>query len=600
MISWFDQPHRFRRRSGEPFIASPLDITDGYDSDPVVAIEAGHPFARIGFEFLLRDIFQAALAPATGKEWVALLAAPPSPDELRQRLEPYRRAFSLDAAAGPAFQVRPSPERLAEQQERKPAKGGGRGRKATAPPPGDEGDEEEGAGELPVATLLPDLPSGEAVKQGADFFVKRDEEMAIGAGAILPVIYAHMVLVPPAAGGYFGLPHGADSVKFQLVGNTLWQTLWLNVLARDAAEYRDAPWPAPVDATVFPWLDPTLADLPLGRRADGAARPVGRAEIHPAALLMARRYLLGPAEQGRCALTGLEGAVYRGFRRWPKGLQYQPQGWWHPAMAVKETAAAKPEDGPRFVRARGPLRFDDWVGVALFEQSRPASGAGKKDKAQVTRLPPVLRHFHHARHADLDAFRMAKPAQARVLMGGEAGGSVLFSRTGWRVRAFAQFYDGKAAAGTTGRELPVWHLPEGGADMLAHAVVGIMEKLGEMSRSLRIAARIVATGGHKDAKTKIADDLADALLAGLDASVLALPDRLAEYLVADDDEAWNERRAVCEREILNEARGLALGLFDGAFPIVGADKTAQTIAVERGKLHRALISVGKRAEASPP
>ena len=600
MYCWLDQPHRFRRRSGEPFVASPLDITDGYDSDPVVAVEAGHPFARIGFEFLLRDIFQAALAPATGKEWVALLAAPPSPDDLRQRLKPYRRAFVLDDAVSPVFQVRPNSERLAEQQERKPAKGGGRSRKAAAPPPGDEGDEEEGAGELPVATLLPDLPSGEAVKQGADFFVKRDEEMAIGAGAILPVVYAHMVLFPPAAGGYFGLPHGADSVKFQLVGNTLWQTLWLNVLARDAAEYQDVPWPAPVDATVFPWLDPTLAGLPLGRRDEGAARPVGRAGTHPAAFIMPRRYLLGSPEPGRCALTGIEGPVYRGFRRWPKGLQYQSLGWWHPAMATVETATAKPEDGPRFVRARGPLRFDDWLGMALFDQSRPSGAANKKSTARVPRLPPVLRHFSD-RHANLDAFRLSKPVQARALMGGEAGGSVLFSKTCWRVRAFAQFYDGKAAAGTTGRELPVWHLPEGGADTLAHAVVAITEKLGEMSRYLRIAARNVAGGGHKDAKTKIADDLADALLAGLDASVVALPDRLAGDLVADGDEAWNERRAVREHEILKEARGLALGLFDGAFPIVGADKTAQTIAVERGKLHRALISVGKRAEeASPP
>ena len=45
------------------------------------------------------------------------------------------------------------------------------------------------------------MPTENVVKKDHDFFVKRDTVGAIGIGAILPVLYAHMVLFPPS-GGY--------------------------------------------------------------------------------------------------------------------------------------------------------------------------------------------------------------------------------------------------------------------------------------------------------------------------------------------------------------------------------------------------------------
>ncbi|MFC7334752.1 type I-E CRISPR-associated protein Cse1/CasA [Rhodocista pekingensis] len=535
------------RRSG-PGVATPLELTSRYGDDPILGVRLGHPLADRGFEFLMRDILQAALAPEDATAWRRMLVEPPGPEALAAALAPYRETFRLDHPTHPALQVRPAPERLAEAAAKKPA------RKPASE--AEEDGEEEEAGALPIAALLPDLPTGEAVKKDADFFIRRGSVTAIGAGPILPVLYAHMVLFPPGGGGYLGLPHGADSIKFQLIGRTLWETIWLNVLTRGAEGGGDAVWPArPDDPTAFPWLDPALPGMPLGRKEDGAARPMNRAALHPAHIPMPRRYLLAPPVQGRCDLTGREGPVFTGYSRWPKGLQYQPDGWWFPAM-VRIEDAAKPDAPPQFLRARGPLRFDDWLESAMLKDEERAPDRKDRPQGKVRRLPPVLRQFK------------AGAAGAAELSDGGTRATALMEDGSVRVRVFAQYPFGKAVGGMSQRELPLWHLPAERQSWLGEVVSKDVGRVKEMAGALQISVRAAVTKGRRDGSAALADTLGDALLAAVDGQATEHAAALAALARDIADRAARQAAATESRtDLLKRTGRLALALFDEAFPV---------------------------------
>lgn len=616
-LCWLDQPVRFRRKSGVAETATPLDITSKYDSrtgDPVVAVELGHPFADRGFEFLMRDLLQVALTVQEPAEWVEYFVRPPTPEELRAKLEPYRAGLFLDHPLTPAFQVCPSPERLTELGKGdKPGKDKGK-RKSAAPPPSDEhaddeDEEETEAGEQPIAALLPDLPTGNALKDSTDFFIKRDGVLAIGAGAILPVLYAHMILFPPAGGGYFGLPHGSDSIKYQLIGRTLWETLWLNVLLPSKHGALNAPqwqWP-PQPEAVFPWLDSSLRDMPLGRREVAAARPQERPGFHPATLLLPRRYRLCAARPGRCDLSGLEGAVFNSFARWPKGLQYQPRNWWLPSVAELVVTDAKPDQGPRFLKARGPLRFDDWLETALMLKTSdpaPDSKTGGSDKKKIRRaLPMVLQQFS----ALADGLWDALDDQANTTgaeRARQAGVSALTGEAPLRVRATAQYPFGKAVGGLSIRELPVWRLSPDVAEELPGIVQPILEKLADAANALAAVSRKAVKLGAREGKAALADDLRDALLANLDSEVLALPNTLiVDFQAAGGDSAnWRKRCRERETVLYRNAHRQALSLFDTAFPIDTVDAVAVALAKYRREVgaivHVVLFGKSDKANSS--
>jgi CRISPR system Cascade subunit CasA len=555
-------------------MATPLTLNDGYYDDPIVAVRFGHPLVERGFEFLMRDILQAALAPRSLSDWRRLLASPPPPDQLEKAIAPYEGAFLIDHPSHPALQVRPSPERLAEATGRKPSKA-----RRTVQEDVDE-DDEDTLGLQPIATLLPDAPTGEAVKQDADFFVRRGGVTAIGAGAILPVLYAHMVLFPPGGGGYLGLPHGADSIKFQMVGATLWETLWLNVLTQDAEGMGTAAWPAPSDATVFPWLDDSLAGMPLGRKDEQAGQSMERARLHPAHIPMPRRYLLAPPALGRCDLTGLEGPVFTGYSRWPKGLAYQAKGWWMP-WASRLLSPDKPDDPSQFLRARGPLRFDDWLETALFTD-RPAGNTSNAAKRRL--LPPVLRQFQSAGSSGTVSQSRRSGAQPHA--------TALMEEGSLRIRACTQFFYNKPVGGMSQRELPVFDLPSADLGWLGGEMSRTLESLGRMAGALQAAARNACRAGHREGATALADHLKDRLLADLDGTVLDGSGRLA--IIArerpTDDERFEAAEAVA-RTLLFQGRDAAIRLFDEAFPITGTASTDRPLAVQRRELIGRLIAI---------
>lgn len=616
-LCWFDTRLPFRTLSGDVVERTPLDLTLDHGNgspgsgNPIIGVVARHSYIEVGFRFLMRDVLQVALAPASTRDWARLVEAPPTPDELRAKLESYRPAFMLDDPRHPTLQVQPSPERLAEMVKPKPRNA----KQAAEATPEDEDDD---GGAMPVAALLPDAPTANALANSRDFFVKRDMVGAIGAGAVLPVLYAHMVLFPLSGGGYFGLPHGADSLKFWIAGRTLWTSIAVNLLTRDHPAMRSGVWPPPCDATTFPWLDPNLRDLSL-KKGDPAARKTlhhvgdlaaagrlpGQASLHPAAIPMARRYRLCPPSERTCDLTGVTGPAFSQYERWPNGLQYAPAAWWatHAApIDVREWSGsawvprkAKPKAGtdgeaalaenaeaagPRFLKARGPLRFDQWLQLSLKDPPSPPD-QGKKvgQEWSGVRHPPVVSAFM----AGEAALRGAATEQV----------SALTQKTDYRLEAVAAVPEkpnGKALGGFSRGSLALWHVEDQAAEVIATAVRDTLEAADEVARALGSAARDAAT--NSDKTPVLAGQLRDGLLTALDARLAeAAQDMFRAYEGRADQDAAQHEVGRRQSDLVRDMGREALTLFDATFRFATIDQTGIRIAGARRKLAGAVGAI---------
>jgi CRISPR system Cascade subunit CasA len=574
-LNWFDMKLAFITASDRRVEANPAEITQNFSTDPIVDVACRHAYVEIGFRYLMRDLLQIAMAPADADTWADRMENPPFPEELARRLAPYRPAFFLDDDATPAMQVRPT-QLLAGAK--KAESSGKRSKVRGEPDDDDEGDDDEGEGTTPISALLPDAPTKNNLEKDTDFFTKRDGVSCIGAGAILPVLYAHMVLFPQTGGGYFGLPHGPDSIKFAVRGRTLWASIWANVLGPTDDDGR----PVPCDQTVFAWLDPNLGKMPLGRKDVGARRSIARSAMHASFLPLPRRYLLAAPITAQCDLTDVDGPGFTNYKRWPAGLQYEAKNWTMPFVAerktysfgangwrLKTTAADNDEgakvSGPTFVKARGPLRFDDWLELSLDTDEELPATAKPEDVRRRVERPGIVVGFQ---------------SRATSLVE-EDRSSTLAADIGFRLEAIAASLDGKVMATLSRRQLPLWRVRDQAATIISYAATEMLKIIREMANAVEVASKTaLATASMK--AFKLPNDLHDALLVNLDSELLDLREKVYSIFAGTDDALAAERRLPTLKYALAQlARRRALALFDETFPIATID--AATIRVLRAR-----------------
>ncbi|WP_404379516.1 type I-E CRISPR-associated protein Cse1/CasA [Caenispirillum salinarum] len=569
-VQWLDQPLMLVRRSGATEDAPFPAIVDGAD-DPVVAVDCGHPVLQLGFELLATHILQLVMPPRDSEAWTARLFSPPSRAELEDALLPYRDALLLSGIDKPFLQVKPP--RIDEIKRH------------------------------PVSNLLPDTPSPNAIEKNEDFFVKRGNYGAVHAGLAAPLLYAGTALFPSGGGGYLDIPHKANSLKYQIVGRTLWETLWLNVLDQRSPDLREAQWPAPMDGTVFPWLRDDVRTLHLGRQNDSQKkkrRDAGLAELntvisvgpgdrHPAGFAMPRRYLLDPPREGRCSVTGREGLVFETFQRWTHGLSYDAQGWTAPYVAPLEKLKADgTSDGRWFSQASAPLRLDDWLSPAL-----DAAGSGGNDTGKTTFVahpPPVVRALRGRLGTLVDAFEELEDRAEEA--------SAATPELPFRVRVVTQFSFGKAVGGMSEKSLPVYRLREGAHRQLASEAAGLSRTLGSIAWAVRKHAGAAIKLGDPNGKPVLPAQMEDALLREMEGRLLDILPRMASALAggATADDAFLDLRDA----LAKEAKDRALALFDAAFPVETVDRMAAQIALIRRRLRHDLYGspkAGKKTAA---
>ena len=168
------------------------------------------------------------------------------------------------------------------------------------------------------------------------------------------------------------------------------------------------------------------------------------------------------------------------------------------------------------------------------------------------------------------------------------------ARLSYGVRAIVQFSFGKAVGGTSMREVPLYDLPSTAARSLAIAAARLGERLDEIAKRLRDAARKAISDLHRKLGSEIAGQLKDDFLAAMDRPVIDAITGLAESFAAGEigDTA-------IDAELLDRGRRTALAFFDAAFPVIGGDTPSVKIAKVRRELVRDLSRLAPRLHTRP-
>ena len=333
-----------RRSTGPPEYIPPWEVSR-LEPEPWLELAAGRPDLGGATYQMLVGLLQVACAPENDEAWRDWFQNPPQPETLRQKMLPLKAAFDLQGKH-PFMQD-------------------------TACPPGNEG--------FPLAQLLPDQPAGNTLKLNKDLFVKEPVMDGLCAACLAPALYWRQTSMGGFGGGF------RDSLRLKRVmtvlvlGENLWQTLWLNVL--DRKNFQALTLPGPEDmAARFPWMGEVRRStkgetvLPGQVHADQLYWPMSQS------ILVDFSRSTPDALCPGCGRSGQE--LFHFFHRRKHGPLYQKAGWKHPLTPYSRDDSGQPV----FVEiSSGGVSFGDWLGVAL-------KGEYRKTRREP---PPVVNEYYH-------------------------------------------------------------------------------------------------------------------------------------------------------------------------------------------------------------
>ncbi|HOX57833.1 MAG TPA: type I-E CRISPR-associated protein Cse1/CasA [Verrucomicrobiota bacterium] len=223
-----------RRRSGKIESITPWQLTDGFSTDPFVQVAAPRPdFSGALVQFLI-GLLQTQLAPEDVSEWRRKLRQPPVAEELKAAFKDAGSSFQLDGE-GPRFLQDLNLEReiavldSAAQEDRTKC----------------------------VGDLLVNIPTGKTLRDNTDLFVKRGLVDVLCPACAAAALITMQINAPSGGQGHRTGIRGGGPLTTLVLGDSLWATCWLNVLAQREflATSGNPAKNSPADR--FPWLAPT-------------------------------------------------------------------------------------------------------------------------------------------------------------------------------------------------------------------------------------------------------------------------------------------------------------------------------------------------------
>lgn len=358
-----------RRQDGQRNHLRLCDITADYQTNPVVDFELPRSDFQGSAYQLAIALLQTAFPPKNDEAWIENFVQPPAPETLQDALAPYIPAFSLWVSEGPAF-----------MQDLEPLES----------EPND------------LQALLIDGPNDSSLKQNTDHFLKRDTLNQLGPFAASMALFCMQTHAPSGGQGHRTGLRGGGPLTSLPMGNTLWESLWLNVFTHAQFcgnredELRWSAKPKPED--IFPWLTPTVDSKPK-------TAGVFHGQVHPLQVYwaMPRRIRLEPPsrELKSCSLEGeAVPFVFTHFKTKNYGNNYSGP-WKHPLTPhYFKGTGAKREEFPHHGQP-GFFGYQHWLGFVV-ESGDEKSG----------NLPAqTVRHYLDSRKGDLERIAKRRAAQ---------------------------------------------------------------------------------------------------------------------------------------------------------------------------------------------
>lgn len=317
-----------KRSDGTIGLISPYAITDS----SIVGLNACRPdFNGALIEFLI-GLVQTCMTPKHEKEWRQLRDAPPSAQDLKSVFEPVKFAFNLDGE-GPRF-----------MQDLTLTKKEGR--------------------EWSVANLLLETPGDSTIENNRDIFMKRGSVEAMCIPCTATALYNMQAHAPEGGRENMTSLRGGGPLTTIVLGETLWTTIWNNVLELSHFGLTSSPKPE----KNFPWLTPVQ---PKGKR-------ITPLDASPYLVYwgMPRRYRLcfDKSSSGTCSLCNRENVTtVKSYLSKNRGNDYKG-AWEHPLTPYH---FQKGKDGDSWLSVKGKadcIGYRHWIGYVFesAEKLRPA------------------------------------------------------------------------------------------------------------------------------------------------------------------------------------------------------------------------------------
>ncbi len=218
-----------RRKSDKHELIAPWQLTE--TKDPVIALVAPRPdFNGALMQFLI-GLLQTTATPSNEDKWLDWLEKPPSPEKLKEHFSHYDYAFELQGEKGSFMQDFESFDSKSVNS---------------------------------LAELLIDSPGSNTVKENKDHFVKQDRIQSICQGCAAIALFSMQTNAPSGGQGHRTSLRGGGPLTTLVVldgnsdlPNTLWQTLWLNVLEQQQVDTLTGDRHKAEPEDIFPWLAKT-------------------------------------------------------------------------------------------------------------------------------------------------------------------------------------------------------------------------------------------------------------------------------------------------------------------------------------------------------
>jgi CRISPR system Cascade subunit CasA len=310
-----------RREDGERVLIAPWQITEKLN--PVMALDAPRAdFNGALIQFLI-GLVQTTTAPKDDRAWRAGLTQPPEPNDLSEAFQSVSAAFDLDGAGARFMQDL----------------------KLT------EGEDKE------IAQLLIESPGGNTLRNNTDFFIKRGSVEMMCYSCVATALFTLQINAPSGGVGHRTSLRGGGPLTTLILGGTLWETVWFNVLLSGAFTMTTVRSKEVETPEIFPWLTATRTSE---KSSGGVTTPV---DVHPIQVFwgMPRRIhlVLDELQVGTCDLCGRHGAqLVSRYLTKNYGVNYEG-AWMHPLTPYSEIEGGPPN--PRKGQPDG-IHYRHWLG----------------------------------------------------------------------------------------------------------------------------------------------------------------------------------------------------------------------------------------------
>jgi len=341
-----------KRKTGEkPVYISPSQITDGLATNPIIALAAPRPdFNGALIQFLI-GLMQTAFPPKDEPEWQKKFRNPPLPDELKVAFERYANAFNLDGD-GPRFMQDLDPHLLKTKPKEKKSK-------------------EKEKMEFPIEELILEMPGDITKQEDRDFFLKRGTVKIICPACCAAALYTLQTHAPSGGPGYRVSIRGGSPLTTIVLGRTLWETVWLNVVDKTTfLQYGNASKNA--DPDKFPWMGHT-------RTSENDEKTTFH-DVNGAQMFWGMpwriRILFEHSKNGeKCDICGCSAdSMVHTFYKTNYGVNYKG-GWYHTLTPYAEGRKTENNSLIPFQSELNGVSYRNWLGLIQHnpnEKIRPA------------------------------------------------------------------------------------------------------------------------------------------------------------------------------------------------------------------------------------